>query len=175
MSTKLNTKRSRSGRRRSWAMWSGAPIVAMLVLGSAFVSGPASAATKPTGKPIVLFTVADPTPSGYPGVPLGMNAAAKAINAAGGVKDPSGGPNRPIKVVDCNDSAGANASAACGRQAVSDKALAGGGPQAAQGRAYEPIVYSAGIPLVAEGAYDTPALTNPLSFPVTNTLATSAA
>jgi ABC-type branched-subunit amino acid transport system substrate-binding protein len=175
MSTKLNTQRRRVGRRRPWAMWSAAPVAAMMMLAGVCGSGPASAATKPTGKPIVLFTVADPSPSGFPGVPLGMDAAAKAINAAGGVKDPSGGPNRPIKVVDCDDSAGANASANCGREAVSDNALAVVGSQTANGPAYEPIVYNAGIPLVAEGAYDTPALTNALSFPVTNTLATSAA
>ncbi len=174
MSTKLNTQGRRDGRRRSWAMWSVAPVAAMMLAGVC-VSGPASAAAKPTGKPIVLFTVADPTPSGFPGVPVGMNAAAKAINAAGGVKDPSGGPNRPIEVVDCDDSAGSNAAAACGREAVSDHALAVVGSQSANGAVYEPIVYAAGIPLVAEGAYDTPALTNALSFPVTNTLATSAA
>jgi ABC-type branched-subunit amino acid transport system substrate-binding protein len=160
----------RVGRREARA--SVALLMALLALATLIVSEtPASAAPRPTGKPIVLFTVA--APSGYAGVALGMKAAAQAINARGGVKDPSGGPNRPITIVDCDDSAGSNAAAACGREAVSDHALAVVGSQSGFGAVYEPVIFNAGIPLVAEGAYDTPALTSPLSFPVTNTLATT--
>jgi branched-chain amino acid transport system substrate-binding protein len=149
--------------------------VTTVALGAAALLGvgatPAVAAKKPTGKAIVLFTVA--TPSAFASVGTAMKAAAKAINDAGGVVDPAGGPNRPIAIEVCDDAAGANAAADCGRKAVSDGALAVVGSQSAYGAQYLPITFNAGIPFVAGGAYDTPSLTNALSYPIINPVQSS--
>jgi hypothetical protein len=132
-----------------------------------------SATSAPTGKPIILFT--DAATQYNPGVGAGAKAAAKAINAAGGVKDPSGGPNRPISIVVCDDTSGSNATAACGQEAVSDHALAVVGDETAYGSVFDPIVTSAGIPIIAQGAYAPADLSSPLSFPITNPQASGVA
>jgi hypothetical protein len=139
--------------------------VTTLVAASA---GTAVAAKKPTGKAIVFQTEA--APSAFPAVGTGMKAAAKAINDAGGVKDPAGGPNRPITIDVCDDSSGPNAAADCARKAVSEGALATVGSQTAYGAQSLPISFNAGIPFVAGGAYDVAALTSPLSFPIINSV-----
>jgi hypothetical protein len=136
--------------------------------GNAGAGAPNATAKNLTGKPIVLFTIA--APSAFPAVGTGMKAAAQAINNAGGVEDPAGGPNRPISIDICDDSAGANAAATCGRKAISDGALAVVGSQTAFGPQSLQITFNAGIPFVAGGAYDTASLTNALSFPINNPL-----
>jgi hypothetical protein len=143
-------------------------LLAVTVLTTGTVATTSASAAPAKGDPIVIYTVA--SPDFFGGVGAGLKAAAKAINDKGGVKDPAGGPNRPFKVVVCDDAGGANASAKCGRDAVDAGALAVVGSQSAYGAQYEPIIFEAGIPFVAGGAYDTPALTNDLSFPINNSV-----
>jgi ABC-type branched-subunit amino acid transport system substrate-binding protein len=132
--------------------------------------GTAASAATASGTPIII--AGEVSVSFFPGVVVGMEAAAKAINAAGGVK------GHPIKIENCDDSVGAsaetpNADETCARDAVSEHAVAVVGTETAFGYAYDPIVFNAGIPIVAQGAYSTPDLTNKLSFPITNGQASS--
>jgi hypothetical protein len=152
-------------------------VILSLVVGWSVVAAvPTSATTiaKPTGQPIILFNEVQ-SYSELPDVPVGAQAAARAINAAGGIKDPSGGPNRPIKVVECqegltNPSAGA---AACGREAVSDAAVAAVGTDTIDSTIFDPIVFAAGIPDVPAEADSSPQILEPLSFPITDVLASA--
>ena len=168
-------RRPRLGRRAAVAAAAVLGMVAVAACGSSSSSGggPSSSGSQAaggsgtaTGAPIVLFTVA--APEQFPGVGVGLKAAAKAINDAGGVKDPAGGPNRPIKIDVCSDLAGSNAAADCARKAVSEKALAVVGMQSAFSPVIDPIVFKAGIPVVASGAYGSVDLTDPMSFPIIN-------
>ena len=132
---------------------------------------PVTAGTSaPSGAPIKLaFPVdltATATVGNWPEAVVGAKAAVKAINAAGGIKDPSGGPNRPLALEVCDTQGDANAAAACARTAVSEKALAVVGGETSEGAAYLPIVFQAGIPDVAGLMPSTPEETSPMAFPI---------
>jgi len=127
-----------------------------------------ASAAKPTGAPIkigVLTSITGPSVH-FPDVPQGAQAAADAINAAGGVKDPAGGPNRPIEIVACDDAFDPNQAASCARKAVADKELAMVGNVSPHGDVYAPIMYAAGIPLVGIQANAAAESLNELSFPM---------
>lgn len=125
-------------------------------------------AEKPAGEPIKLMVLTSLTgPSvHFADVPEGAKAAAQAINAAGGVKDPAGGANRPIEIIPCDDGFDPNKAAECARKAVSEKVLALVGNVSPHGDVYGPIVYAAGIPLVGIQANGAAESLNELSFPM---------
>jgi len=127
-----------------------------------------ASAAKPTGAPIKLGVLASLTgPSAhFTEVPAGAQAAANAINAAGGVKDPAGGPNRPIEIEVCDDAFDPNQAASCARKAVDDKELAMVGNVTPHGDVYAPIMYAAGIPLIGIQANAAAESLNELSFPI---------
>lgn len=123
-----------------------------------------------TGSPIILFSInilSGPEAT-EPEIPVATKAAVDAINAAGGIK------GRPIKVINCDEGAGQNASEACAREAVQDKALALVGDSSAFGDTDLPIVTAAGIPLIGPIPNSTAELSNPLSFPLTSNAVTTA-
>ena len=89
----------------------------------------ASAVDEPTGEPI-KFAVASAVEGivGQPEVFDGADAATAAINAAGGIPDPAGGPNRPLEVVRCEAGAGGSVSPdvalECARDTLDDGIIA---------------------------------------------------
>ena len=125
-------------------------------------------APTPQGAPIKLGVIVTTSGAGnhFPEIPVGARAAANAINAAGGVKDPAGGPNHPIEIDVCDDAFDPSHSASCARQMVSDKVLALVGNVSANGDVYAPIVYAAGIPLVGIQPNSGSESLNELSYPI---------
>jgi ABC-type branched-subunit amino acid transport system substrate-binding protein len=105
----------------------------------------------------------------YPEVAPGALAAADAVNAAGGVKDPEGGENRPIEIVECDEAGTPAQSSKCGRELVSEKVMAVVGSVALFGDSYGKVVTSAGIPIIGMQAASTVDLTDPLSYPMSGT------
>lgn len=84
-----------------------------------------AAVKKPTGEPIKFLTeipLIGPS-NGNPWVAVGAQVAAKAIDGAGGVPDPAGGPNRPI-AVEVRDHKTDPDAPACPLKAVADDVLA---------------------------------------------------
>jgi branched-chain amino acid transport system substrate-binding protein len=152
-------------RRRRRLAWS-VPLIGAMAAGGALVGPVASADAAPKGTPIVLFTEVD-TYKDFPGVEVGAKAAAAAVNAAGGVH------GRPIEIITCQDTGTSNGAATCGRDAIRDHAIAVVGTETAEGPAFDPVVFGAGIPIVAQGAYSTADLTNSLSFPIADGQASS--
>jgi ABC-type branched-subunit amino acid transport system substrate-binding protein len=128
------------------------------------VTTSAAKAATPSGKPVVLYTLVPISgPAGlelFPYVGDAAEAAAKAVNAAGGIQ------GRPVKVVVCDTKFDPNAEAACGRQAVAAKALAVVGGESNISGDYLPIVAAAGIPDVASSINTPVQTTNSLSFPI---------
>lgn len=104
-------------------------------------STPGSASASATKSPIpILVESSVNTPAGtYPGVFGGAAAAAKAVNATGGIN------GHPLKMIDCNSQLTPNGAVACARQAISDKVVAYLGFGALIAITH-PIVYKAGIP-----------------------------
>src|SRR5688572_9838520 len=88
------------------------------------------AAPEPTeelaGEPIVISVISS---NRAPEIYDGANAAADAINAAGGVKDPSGGAARPVQILQCDADpvADPNAPTNCAREAIAAGAIAAAG------------------------------------------------
>jgi ABC-type branched-subunit amino acid transport system substrate-binding protein len=114
-----------------------------------------------TGSPIKLMTITGETgPLAFKEVGLAAEAAAKAINAAGGVA------NHPIQIIDCDDKFDPNLTAACGRKAVSEKVTAVVGALTGNGDSYMPIIAKAGIPSVADFPNSTSENTSPDSYPI---------
>jgi ABC-type branched-subunit amino acid transport system substrate-binding protein len=132
--------------------------------GGSTASASGSHVTAPTGAPIKLGVITPLTDLGpqFPEIGPAAEAAAKAINDAGGVKDPAGGPNRPISIVVCDDASPA-ANAACGRQMVSDHVIAMVGNQA-NDDGYVPITSAAGIPSIGGSTSTAAELMSPLNF-----------
>jgi ABC-type branched-subunit amino acid transport system substrate-binding protein len=114
-----------------------------------------------TGTPIKLMTIAGETgPLAFPEVGLAAKAAARAINAAGGVN------NHPIQIIDCDDKFNPNLTAACARKAVSEKVTAVVGALSGNGDSYMPIIAKAGIPSVADFPNSASENSSPDSFPI---------
>jgi ABC-type branched-subunit amino acid transport system substrate-binding protein len=129
-----------------------------------------SAADLPPGEPIKLQVVAAVEGLvGQPEIFDGAEAAAQAINEAGGVEDPAGGENRPIEIVRCEVDAGgsANPDAAldCAREGIDEGVVAVVGkyllgPDGT--KAWE----AAGIPLIGTVPIETEDFTNAATFPI---------
>lgn len=136
--------------------------------GSSDTTATSAAAAKPTGTPIkfgVITSLTGPSVH-FTEVPVGAQAAADAINAAGGVKDPAGGAAHPVEIVVCDDGFDPNTAAACGRKMVSEKVLAMVGNVSPHGDVYGPIVFGAGIPAVGISANSAAESIGEMSFPI---------
>jgi ABC-type branched-subunit amino acid transport system substrate-binding protein len=134
-------------------------IVAVTVL--AIAAGAASA--KSTAAEIKLFIIAPvATPiENYPDALAGTEAAAAAINKAGGIK------GQKIVVSSCNTNSNANGAAACARQAVSEGATAVLGYLGTQSALIFPILQQANIPVIgARSAGNAIDWTTPITFPI---------
>lgn len=93
-------------------------------------------------------------------IPTAAEAAAKAINAAGGVQ------GHPIKIITCDTTFTPNGSARCARKAVSDKVAASVGAADPYGDTYMPILAAGGVPAVANFSSSPSETTSPFSYPI---------
>jgi ABC-type branched-subunit amino acid transport system substrate-binding protein len=173
-----------TGRRRHWAsryraLW-GFTVAAVLVVlvtaacsssgsssGSAGASGTSSGAAA-SGSPIVLYGVTtynNPALS-IPEVNDGAQAAAKAINAAGGIN------GHPLQVTICDDNFNPNQAQACAEAAVSHHAAAVVAAQEFVDPNYFPTLAKAGIPSIEPCGCSPAELTYPSSFPLDGALPT---
>src|SRR5262249_22679142 len=105
---------------RQLRRWS--PLMALiLVLAPGAASGRDAPAgvSKPTGAALKLMVVYEGVGSvTNPEAPEGAIAAAKAINAAGGIK------GRPIQIIACDTKSDPTTATGCGRRAVSEGVVA---------------------------------------------------
>jgi ABC-type branched-subunit amino acid transport system substrate-binding protein len=104
-----------------------------------------------------------------PEPPVGAKAAARAINAAGGIK------GRPLEVQVCDDQFDPGKSAGCARLAVGAGVVAYVGAHTGQGDRYMPVLEKAGIPSVGNIPASASESTSPLSYPIGSGAAVSLA
>jgi ABC-type branched-subunit amino acid transport system substrate-binding protein len=121
----------------------------------------------PMGEPLVLSVIAQGSgPVAQPEIYDGADAAAAAINAAGGVTLPDGSVS-PIEILACDgaSSTDPNAPLNCAREAVEAGALATVTKYSSGDDIYTELE-PAGIPVIGEIALSPGDFTNPLSFPL---------
>ncbi|SRR5579875_494728 len=114
-----------------------------------------------SGTPVKLMLLIDlsNTAGLYVGWRNAYQATVAAINASGGIN------GHPLQLEVCDTANDANATAGCGRKAVSEKvsavvSLANYGSQ------YEPLLQAAGIPDIGNTVNDKIYFTSPVSFPL---------
>jgi ABC-type branched-subunit amino acid transport system substrate-binding protein len=116
-----------------------------------------------TGDPIRVMTIGNWTQpqlgTANPEFPAGAQAAAAAVNAAGGID------GRPIDVIVCSDELSTDTARQCALDAVDDGVVAVVGLQTTNEVTILPVLESAGIPAVGVYPFTDVALTSPVSFP----------
>lgn len=127
--------------------------------GSSATSTPAAAAT---GSPIkvMAFGQFQANTFSYPEGKTSIDAAAKYINATGGIN------GHPIQVQDCNDQGDPNIAAQCARQAVSSGDVAVLGSYSQNAGQVLPILQAANIAYVGATAQSVADTTSSVSFPL---------
>lgn len=96
----------------------------------------------------------------FPDMANGAEAAADAINAAGGID------GRKVEITACNDGSDPNMAAECARQAVSGQFTALVGGVSLYYNDVFPILDAANIPVIGESPLNSAAATSSMSFPV---------
>jgi ABC-type branched-subunit amino acid transport system substrate-binding protein len=121
------------------------------------------------GKPVTIMTIGEfavtAAGSRNPEVSGAVQARAKEINQAGGLKDASGATHK-LKVVVCNTDNDPNKAEQCARDAADKGVAAVVGNFTAIGGSVYPILESAGIPSIGPTASEPTAFTSPVSFPL---------
>ncbi len=116
-----------------------------------------------TEPPISVMTIGNWTQpllgTSNPEFPAGAEAAAAAVNAAGGIN------GRPIQVIVCSDELTPDVARQCARDAVEQKVVAVVGLQTVNETTILPILESAGIPAVGVYPFTEVGLSSPASFP----------
>jgi ABC-type branched-subunit amino acid transport system substrate-binding protein len=164
-------------RRGRVAGWAGV-VLAFVLLAAACSSDNKTASSNssasspsapaPTGAPIqVSMMYPADGPTAQPETVAGARAAADAINDAGGIKDPAGGPNRPIKLVECNAAnlQNPNAPVDCAKAAIQAGVVADVGKFGA-GTDETTAFQDAGIAMLGNNPYGTNDLISDHSFPL---------
>jgi branched-chain amino acid transport system substrate-binding protein len=119
------------------------------------------AAAKLTGEPLKLMVVFESVgPSASPEVPEGAIAAAKAINAAGGIE------GRPVEVIRCDTKADPNVATECGRRAVDEGVVAMVGNLTIYGNRFMPLMAKHKIASIGLEPATAADFTSPASFPI---------
>jgi ABC-type branched-subunit amino acid transport system substrate-binding protein len=118
------------------------------------------------GDPILVMTIGNWTQpqigTSNPEFPAGAQAAAAAVNAAGGID------GRPIDVIVCSDELSADTARQCAQDAVDKGVVAVVGLQTTNEVTILPILEAAGIPAIGVSPFTDVALTSPVSFPDTS-------
>lgn len=132
------------------------------------------AAPAPTGPPI-KFSVLYPKagPNATPEVYDGAQAAAMAVNAAGGVAPKGGGPKRPIQLVACDadNTKDPSGPAQCAKTVVGQGIVADVGKYTLAGDE-DDVFQKAGVAMLGNSPFSQQDLTSPLSFPLSGASAT---
>ena len=134
----------------------------ILALGVAGAGGawPARAA-KPIGTPLKLMAVYESVgASASPEVSEGAIAAAKAINAKGGIN------GRPVQIIRCDTKADPNVATGCGRKAVSQGVVALVGNLTIFSNRFMPLMANRKIPSIGLEPATAADFTSPASFPI---------
>ena len=119
---------------------------------------------KAHGAPVKLLVMyqfqGDPVAQ-HPEVGAGANAAAEAINAAGGIN------GHPVQIITCDIHDSATQEEACAQEAVTDKVAAVAGSLFESGAQSIPTLQKAGIPIIGSlGVYTPGELSNPDVWPL---------
>jgi branched-chain amino acid transport system substrate-binding protein len=127
---------------------------------SAPPSGPSTTvAAKPTGEPIKLMVIHEvDAGAANPEITEGAEAAARAINDAGGVD------GRPIEILDCDTENDPNTAAECGRRAVSEHVVAVVGAITPHDGEFVPLLEQNKIPAVGQLPLTAASFTSPAVF-----------
>jgi ABC-type branched-subunit amino acid transport system substrate-binding protein len=161
-------------RRRPWTIGVAVVIAALsLVLtacssskssggsgGASSVSGGSSAAAPKGDIKIMLAGTIQSAAFGFPEAVAGAQAAASAINDAGGIK------GQKIVIEQCNDQLDPNVATACGRTAVSDKVAAVVEVETDYIPEMLTALIPAKIPVLADNPGNPPELTGATVFPI---------
>ena len=128
---------------------------------SSGASSGGGSATAAAGSPIKILVISQLQAASFsfPEIANGAEAAAAAINAAGGVN------RHPVQVSTCNDQGNPNVAATCARTAVTGNYTAVIAPTTLYAASVLPLLQAAQIPY-SGNALDTIEYTNPDSFPV---------
>ncbi len=120
----------------------------------------ASTGSQLPGEPIrmMVITALSGPSEAFSDIPPAVNAAATAINKAGGIK------GRPLQVTVCDDQFDPNKAADCANQAVAGKYLFVTGTSA-NGDRYMPILEKGKIPVVGQIPNSASELKSPYSYP----------
>ncbi len=137
---------------------------------SAHSGAAAAKAKKFTGDPIKVGTMGEfDVPSAgtsNPEWPGAVEARAKAVNKAGGLKDASG-KTHELQVIVCNSALDPNKAEQCARDAVAQKVAAVIGINSSEQPQMVPILEGAGIPIIGPVPVDPSVLSSKVSFPIT--------
>src|SRR6478735_4804015 len=162
-------------RTRTRSLWALALLVALsssaLALGTAASAAPTRRpAANFTGDPIKVGTMGEfDVPSAgtsNPEWPGAVQARAKAINKAGGLKDASGKTHQ-LQVIVCNSALDPNKATQCANDAVAQKVVAVIGINSSEAPQMMPVLDAAGIPVIAPVVVDPSETTSKNSFPIT--------
>ena len=139
--------------------------IALMLMVAAGVagSGGASAATakRLAGTPLKLMAVYEGVgASASPEVPEGAIAAAKSINAKGGIK------GRAVQIIPCDTKNDPNIATQCGRRAVSNGVIAMVGNLTVYGNRFMPLMAQHKIPSIGLEPATGADFTSPASFPI---------
>jgi ABC-type branched-subunit amino acid transport system substrate-binding protein len=142
-----------------------------LLSGTVASAAPAAVrAAKFTGDPIKIATMGEfDVPSAgtsNPEWPGAVQARAKAINKAGGLKDASG-KTHELQVIVCNSALDPNKATQCANDAVAQKVVAVIGINSSEAPQMMPILNQANIPVIAPVVVDPSETTLKNSFPIT--------
>jgi branched-chain amino acid transport system substrate-binding protein len=159
----MRCKKGKSARRATVAAVAIVGVVSLSACSSsASKAGAGSSSGSDSGGTIKVFSIAQLQATGFalPDIETGLKAAAKAINAAGGIN------GKQVSVTVCNDGGNVNQATACAREAVTGKYAAIVGGVSLYYNSIFPVIEPAGIPVIGEAPLNTAAQTSPLSFPL---------
>ncbi len=146
------------------------PFASLVAVTALFLTVPISTASASTKSAkaslspvkVVDIEVLDGTITSFPEIQAADKAAAKQINAAGGLK------GHPIQVITCNDQGSVDVDEQCAQQAVSDGAIASVGSYSTYSNVWYPIFAKTGIVNLAESTLANAVdFTSPLAYPIT--------
>src|SRR5689334_19655693 len=142
-----------------------ATLLVSLVSVAALPAGAAHAAKK--GDPVTIMTIGEfevaVAGSHNPEVSGAVEARAKAINKAGGLKDATGTAHK-LKVEVCNTNNDPNTAAQCARDAVDKHAAAVVGGFSTLSSSIYPVLEAANIPSIGQTPSEPTPFVSPVSF-----------
>ena len=142
-------------------------LVSALALFVAVTPAAAFAAKATKGPPVTIYTIGEydvaSAGSSNPEISGAVEARAKAINKAGGLKDATGATH-DLKVVVCNTNNDPNRAEQCARDAVDDHAAAVVGTFTTMGPQIYPILQAASIPVIGSTGSEPTPFISPISF-----------